>query len=172
MRWCPSLRTVPSDCSKNQVSPGPAPQGCCPLSDHVCWPGSGLAPTGLDRVRTPCSFQQSWWGGAQAHLEASTCDQVTFSSGNSLVRHNVTHLSRIYPAGWRTDSSNYSPMEMWNGGCQIGMDWLRLGGLEDAWMGVLVQRARDQEPLGTQAGPDAEFVGSGAGDLSLEISLY
>ncbi|XP_046955285.1 1-phosphatidylinositol 4,5-bisphosphate phosphodiesterase delta-1 isoform X1 [Lynx rufus] len=40
-------------------------------------------------------------------------------SGNSFVRHNVTHLSRIYPAGWRTDSSNYSPVEMWNGGCQI-----------------------------------------------------
>ncbi|XP_015420348.1 PREDICTED: 1-phosphatidylinositol 4,5-bisphosphate phosphodiesterase delta-1 [Myotis davidii] len=40
-------------------------------------------------------------------------------SGNNLVRHNVTHLSRIYPAGWRTDSSNYSPVEMWNGGCQI-----------------------------------------------------
>uniref|UniRef100_A0A452TI41 Phosphoinositide phospholipase C n=1 Tax=Ursus maritimus TaxID=29073 RepID=A0A452TI41_URSMA len=35
------------------------------------------------------------------------------------VRHNVSHLSRIYPAGWRTDSSNYSPVEMWNGGCQI-----------------------------------------------------
>ncbi|XP_007462781.1 PREDICTED: 1-phosphatidylinositol 4,5-bisphosphate phosphodiesterase delta-1 [Lipotes vexillifer] len=40
-------------------------------------------------------------------------------SGNSFVRHNVSHLSRIYPAGWRTDSSNYSPVEMWNGGCQI-----------------------------------------------------
>ncbi|XP_055457605.1 1-phosphatidylinositol 4,5-bisphosphate phosphodiesterase delta-1 isoform X1 [Psammomys obesus] len=40
-------------------------------------------------------------------------------SGNSFVRHNVDHLSRIYPAGRRTDSSNYSPVEMWNGGCQI-----------------------------------------------------
>ncbi|KAG8521609.1 1-phosphatidylinositol 4,5-bisphosphate phosphodiesterase delta-1, partial [Galemys pyrenaicus] len=40
-------------------------------------------------------------------------------SGNSFVRHNVTHLSRIYPAGRRTDSSNYHPVEMWNGGCQI-----------------------------------------------------
>ncbi|XP_037382374.1 1-phosphatidylinositol 4,5-bisphosphate phosphodiesterase delta-1 isoform X2 [Talpa occidentalis] len=40
-------------------------------------------------------------------------------SGNSFVHHNITHLSRIYPAGWRTDSSNYHPVEMWNGGCQI-----------------------------------------------------
>ncbi|EPY89216.1 1-phosphatidylinositol-4,5-bisphosphate phosphodiesterase delta-1 [Camelus ferus] len=40
-------------------------------------------------------------------------------SGNNFVRHNVSHLSRIYPAGWRTDSSNYNPVEMWNAGCQI-----------------------------------------------------
>lgn len=29
-------------------------------------------------------------------------------------------LSRIYPAGSRTDSSNYNPVPMWNVGCQIG----------------------------------------------------
>ncbi|KAM9187329.1 1-phosphatidylinositol 4,5-bisphosphate phosphodiesterase delta-1 isoform 1-T1 [Dugong dugon] len=40
-------------------------------------------------------------------------------AGNSFVLHNVGHLSRIYPAGRRTDSSNYSPVEMWNAGCQI-----------------------------------------------------
>ncbi|KAH0627635.1 hypothetical protein JD844_003649 [Phrynosoma platyrhinos] len=39
--------------------------------------------------------------------------------GTSFVRHNVRHLSRIYPAGWRTDSSNYNPVDMWNVGCQI-----------------------------------------------------
>lgn len=40
----------------------------------------------------------------------------------------MNHLSRIYPAGWRTDSSNYNPVEMWNSGCQIGTGWLRRGG--------------------------------------------
>ncbi|XP_074055368.1 1-phosphatidylinositol 4,5-bisphosphate phosphodiesterase delta-1 isoform X2 [Macrotis lagotis] len=40
-------------------------------------------------------------------------------SGNNFIRHNINHLSRIYPAGWRTDSSNYSPVDMWNTGCQI-----------------------------------------------------
>ncbi|XP_013929521.1 PREDICTED: 1-phosphatidylinositol 4,5-bisphosphate phosphodiesterase delta-1 [Thamnophis sirtalis] len=40
-------------------------------------------------------------------------------SGIDLMHHNVQHLSRIYPAGWRTDSSNYNPVEMWNMGCQI-----------------------------------------------------
>lgn len=85
-------------------------------------------------------------------------------AGNSFVRHNVSHLSRIYPAGWRTDSSNYSPVEMWNGGCQIGMG--PGGGLGR----VSVQRARGQEPLGTSWDQTQGPVGSGAGSLGLEIA--
>ncbi|XP_074013030.1 1-phosphatidylinositol 4,5-bisphosphate phosphodiesterase delta-1 isoform X1 [Numenius arquata] len=40
-------------------------------------------------------------------------------SGTSFIHHNIRHLSRIYPAGWRTDSSNYNPVDLWNVGCQI-----------------------------------------------------
>ncbi|XP_053119091.1 1-phosphatidylinositol 4,5-bisphosphate phosphodiesterase delta-1 [Hemicordylus capensis] len=40
-------------------------------------------------------------------------------SGTNFIHHNTKHLSRIYPAGWRTDSSNYNPVDMWNVGCQI-----------------------------------------------------
>jgi len=29
-------------------------------------------------------------------------------------------LCRIYPAGHRVSSSNYSPIPMWNVGCQLG----------------------------------------------------
>ena len=36
------------------------------------------------------------------------------------VQHNKVQLSRIYPAGTRTDSSNYDPQPAWNCGCQIG----------------------------------------------------
>uniref|UniRef100_S4S058 Phosphoinositide phospholipase C n=1 Tax=Petromyzon marinus TaxID=7757 RepID=S4S058_PETMA len=39
--------------------------------------------------------------------------------GNEFVRHNTLQLSRVYPAGRRTDSSNYNPQEFWNVGCQI-----------------------------------------------------
>ncbi|KFW04686.1 1-phosphatidylinositol 4,5-bisphosphate phosphodiesterase delta-4, partial [Fulmarus glacialis] len=46
------------------------------------------------------------------------------SLGNEFVRHNAWQLTRIYPSGMRTDSSNYSPQEMWNVGCQIG--WFSL----------------------------------------------
>lgn len=37
------------------------------------------------------------------------------------VKHSNIQLCRIYPAGTRTDSSNYSPVDMWNVGCQLGM---------------------------------------------------
>lgn len=40
-------------------------------------------------------------------------------SANAYVRHNVEKFSRIYPAGSRTDSSNYNPVPLWNAGCQI-----------------------------------------------------
>eukprot|EP01134_Creolimax_fragrantissima_P000553 CFRG0553T1 len=36
-----------------------------------------------------------------------------------LVRYNITRLSRIYPGGFRVDSSNYNPMTAWNCGCQM-----------------------------------------------------
>lgn len=41
------------------------------------------------------------------------------TSGTAYIHHNMDKLSRIYPAGSRTDSSNYNPVPMWNVGCQI-----------------------------------------------------
>ncbi|XP_077412514.1 1-phosphatidylinositol 4,5-bisphosphate phosphodiesterase delta-1b isoform X2 [Vanacampus margaritifer] len=40
-------------------------------------------------------------------------------AANAYVNHNVDKLSRTYPAGSRTDSSNYNPVPLWNAGCQI-----------------------------------------------------
>ncbi|XP_078085245.1 1-phosphatidylinositol 4,5-bisphosphate phosphodiesterase delta-4-like [Mustelus asterias] len=40
-------------------------------------------------------------------------------SANEFVRHNAWQLTRVYPSGFRTDSSNFSPQEFWNTGCQI-----------------------------------------------------
>ncbi|MEE6488881.1 hypothetical protein FKM82_015419 [Ascaphus truei] len=39
--------------------------------------------------------------------------------GNEFVRHNGWQLTRVYPTGLRTDSSNYNPQDMWNVGCQM-----------------------------------------------------
>uniref|UniRef100_A0A6Q2XH23 Phosphoinositide phospholipase C n=1 Tax=Esox lucius TaxID=8010 RepID=A0A6Q2XH23_ESOLU len=41
------------------------------------------------------------------------------TAANAFIHHNMSKLSRIYPAGSRTDSSNYNPVPMWNTGCQI-----------------------------------------------------
>uniref|UniRef100_A0A667Z7C5 Phosphoinositide phospholipase C n=1 Tax=Myripristis murdjan TaxID=586833 RepID=A0A667Z7C5_9TELE len=38
---------------------------------------------------------------------------------SEFVLHNSRHLTRVYPSGFRTDSSNFNPQEMWNVGCQI-----------------------------------------------------
>uniref|UniRef100_A0A671MFA5 Phosphoinositide phospholipase C n=1 Tax=Sinocyclocheilus anshuiensis TaxID=1608454 RepID=A0A671MFA5_9TELE len=40
-------------------------------------------------------------------------------AANNYIHHNTDKLSRIYPAGLRTDSSNYNPVPLWNAGCQI-----------------------------------------------------
>nr|XP_057922783.1 1-phosphatidylinositol 4,5-bisphosphate phosphodiesterase delta-1b isoform X2 [Doryrhamphus excisus] len=45
--------------------------------------------------------------------------ELAEESANAYVIHNVDKLSRIYPAGSRTDSSNYNPVSLWNAGCQI-----------------------------------------------------
>ncbi|XP_060933094.1 1-phosphatidylinositol 4,5-bisphosphate phosphodiesterase zeta-1-like [Limanda limanda] len=41
------------------------------------------------------------------------------ASGADYVRHNQKFLSRIYPAAFRTSSSNYNPQEFWNVGSQL-----------------------------------------------------
>uniref|UniRef100_A0A3B1KDR1 Phosphoinositide phospholipase C n=1 Tax=Astyanax mexicanus TaxID=7994 RepID=A0A3B1KDR1_ASTMX len=41
------------------------------------------------------------------------------TSGKLFVQHNSQHLSRIYPSGFRLQSSNYDPQDMWNVGCQL-----------------------------------------------------
>ncbi|XP_032437521.1 1-phosphatidylinositol 4,5-bisphosphate phosphodiesterase zeta-1-like [Xiphophorus hellerii] len=41
------------------------------------------------------------------------------ASGSSFIKHNQRFLSRIYPAGSRTSSSNYNPQEFWNVGAQL-----------------------------------------------------
>ncbi|XP_060732797.1 1-phosphatidylinositol 4,5-bisphosphate phosphodiesterase delta-4 [Tachysurus vachellii] len=51
-------------------------------------------------------------------------------AGADFIQHNRRHLSRVYPSGLRTDSSNYCPHEMWNMGCQIVALNVQTAGLE------------------------------------------
>ncbi|XP_030641340.1 1-phosphatidylinositol 4,5-bisphosphate phosphodiesterase zeta-1-like [Chanos chanos] len=41
------------------------------------------------------------------------------TSGVEFVQHNMSFITRIYPAGSRTLSSNYNPQEFWNVGAQL-----------------------------------------------------
>ncbi|XP_077997478.1 1-phosphatidylinositol 4,5-bisphosphate phosphodiesterase delta-1-like [Glandiceps talaboti] len=40
-------------------------------------------------------------------------------SAKEYIKHNQWQLSRTYPSGIRTNSSNYHPQTLWNAGCQI-----------------------------------------------------
>ncbi|XP_010781390.1 1-phosphatidylinositol 4,5-bisphosphate phosphodiesterase delta-4-like [Notothenia coriiceps] len=50
----------------------------------------------------------------------SKAKRLAKDTGTDFVQYHTRQLSRIYPAGRRTDSSNYNPQDMWSVGCQIG----------------------------------------------------
>ncbi|XP_035507935.1 1-phosphatidylinositol 4,5-bisphosphate phosphodiesterase delta-1a isoform X1 [Morone saxatilis] len=52
-------------------------------------------------------------------LKESKAFNLAETSATAFIHHNMDKLIRIYPAGTRTDSSNYNPVPMWNAGCQI-----------------------------------------------------
>ncbi|KAM9855093.1 1-phosphatidylinositol 4,5-bisphosphate phosphodiesterase zeta-1-like [Aulostomus maculatus] len=60
--------------------------------------------------------QNSYENTSMAEKKARKLVQV---SGQDFVQHNQKFLSRIYPAGSRTSSSNYNPQEFWNVGSQL-----------------------------------------------------
>ena len=61
-----------------------------------------------DTFKDISSFSES---AALKHY-ARDCDQFA--------RYNLRQLSRVYPAGSRTGSSNYDPVSCWLTGCQLG----------------------------------------------------
>uniref|UniRef100_A0AAQ6AFX7 Phosphoinositide phospholipase C n=1 Tax=Amphiprion ocellaris TaxID=80972 RepID=A0AAQ6AFX7_AMPOC len=68
---------------------------------------------GFDDARKNLSFYE------MSSFKEAKAVTLAEESANAYVRHNVEKLSRIYPAGKRTDSSNYDPVPLWNAGCQI-----------------------------------------------------
>ncbi|XP_038862618.1 1-phosphatidylinositol 4,5-bisphosphate phosphodiesterase delta-4-like [Salvelinus namaycush] len=60
----------------------------------------------------------------------SKARKLAKETGAEFVRHNSRQLSRVYPSGMRTDSSNYNPQELWNVGCQIVALNFQTAGLE------------------------------------------
>ncbi|XP_025025020.1 1-phosphatidylinositol 4,5-bisphosphate phosphodiesterase zeta-1-like [Python bivittatus] len=55
---------------------------------------------------------------------------------NEFVQHTVRFITRIYPRGIRTNSSNYNPQEFWNVGCQmVALNFQTSGGQMDLQIG-------------------------------------
>ncbi|NWS68502.1 PLCD4 phosphodiesterase, partial [Crotophaga sulcirostris] len=101
-------------------------------------------------------------------------------AGNEFVRHNAWQLTRIYPSGMRTDSSNYSPQEMWNVGCQIVALNFQTAGMEmDLCDGLFSQNGRcgyvlkpsfmrDEETIFDPSDPSSR---EGPGPITLTIQV-
>ncbi|NXL56014.1 PLCD4 phosphodiesterase, partial [Chordeiles acutipennis] len=76
-------------------------------------------------------------------LAESKARKLIRDAGNEFVHHNTWQLTRIYPSGMRTDSSNYSPQEMWNVGCQIvALNFQTAGTEMDLCDGLFSQNGR------------------------------
>ncbi|MBN3312575.1 PLCD1 phosphodiesterase, partial [Atractosteus spatula] len=82
------------------------------LSDLVIYCKSVHFP-GFESAREKQSFYE------MASFKEGKAEKLALESANAYVRHNIDKLSRIYPAGSRTDSSNYNPVNLWNVGSQI-----------------------------------------------------
>ena len=46
-----------------------------------------------------------------------------------LIKHNRTHLVRVYPKGTRVSSTNFVPQQYWSAGIQlVALNWQTYGG--------------------------------------------
>ncbi|XP_077939014.1 1-phosphatidylinositol 4,5-bisphosphate phosphodiesterase zeta-1-like [Gasterosteus aculeatus] len=96
------------------------------------------------------------------------------ASGADFVQHNQKFLSRIYPAGSRTSSTNYNPQEFWNVGSQlVALNFQSLGLSMDLNDGrfqdnggcgyvlkpaVLMSSQRSFDPSCSQRGPNSTHL--------------
>ncbi|NWV69483.1 PLCD4 phosphodiesterase, partial [Malurus elegans] len=113
-------------------------------------------------------------------LSEAKARKLIRDEGNEFVRHNAWQLTRIYPSGMRTDSSNYSPQEMWNVGCQIvALNFQTAGTEMDLCDGLFSQNGscgyvlkppfmRDKETLFNPTDPSSR---EGPGPITLTIQV-
>ncbi|XP_077365454.1 1-phosphatidylinositol 4,5-bisphosphate phosphodiesterase delta-1a isoform X2 [Festucalex cinctus] len=82
------------------------------LSDVVVYCKS-VHFNGFEHARDKLDFYE------MSSFKESKAFNLAENSSTAFMLHNIDKLSRTYPAGSRTDSSNYNPVPMWNAGCQI-----------------------------------------------------
>lgn len=79
---------------------------------------------GFDHARSRAKCDE------MSSFSESKARRLAKEAGSDFVQYNTQQLSRIYPGGLRTDSSNYNPQDMWNVGCQIVALNFQTAGLE------------------------------------------
>jgi len=61
-------------------------------------------------------------------LSENVANKILKGSMIDLIKHNRTHLVRIYPKGMRLNSTNYEPHRYWSAGAQlVAMNWQTFG---------------------------------------------
>eukprot|EP01130_Rhizamoeba_saxonica_P004582 TRINITY_DN1871_c0_g1_i1.p1 TRINITY_DN1871_c0_g1~~TRINITY_DN1871_c0_g1_i1.p1 ORF type:complete len:765 (+),score=175.01 TRINITY_DN1871_c0_g1_i1:225-2519(+) len=104
------------------------------------------------------AIPQPW---AISSIEESIASRYTKTEYRNLVECNSRQLTRIYPSGLRTDSSNYDPIPFWFAGCQVvalnfqtkGLStWMNAGKFDtNGGTGYVLK------PLRLRAGPNSKF---------------
>ncbi|KAI0071890.1 PLC-like phosphodiesterase [Panus rudis PR-1116 ss-1] len=57
-------------------------------------------------------------------LSENTANKILKQSMMDLIKHNRSHLVRVYPKGLRIGSTNYEPHRYWSAGCQlVAINW-------------------------------------------------
>uniref|UniRef100_A0AAR2JXM2 Phosphoinositide phospholipase C n=1 Tax=Pygocentrus nattereri TaxID=42514 RepID=A0AAR2JXM2_PYGNA len=60
----------------------------------------------------------------------SKARKIIKEAAADFAQHNARQITRVYPSGLRTDSSNFCPQDMWNVGCQMVALNFQTAGLE------------------------------------------
>jgi phosphatidylinositol phospholipase C delta len=62
-------------------------------------------------------------------LSETTANKIVKQNMMDFIKHNRTHLVRIYPKGLRLNSSNYEPHRFWSAGAHlVAINWQTYGG--------------------------------------------
>ena len=61
-------------------------------------------------------------------LSERTANKILKQGMQDLIKHNRTHVVRIYPQGLRLNSNNYEPHRYWSAGAQlVAINWQTFG---------------------------------------------
>ncbi|XP_030283752.1 1-phosphatidylinositol 4,5-bisphosphate phosphodiesterase delta-4 isoform X1 [Sparus aurata] len=118
-----SAENPPAECSNHDAKQKSKSKLSRELSDLVVYCKS-VHFHGFEQARSHGKCYE------MSSFSESKAKKLAKEAGADFVQYNSRQLSRIYPSGLRTDSSNYNPQEMWSVGCQIVALNFQTAGLE------------------------------------------